>query len=204
MKIEKIIKMYDLDTTMFYEFLSTGAVPVETGFYSDSINDNLVEDAVKKYHNYKEEKDKTNALNAEERAKREKALEEERLKAQREISSIVITSGYDFEGYEIVKYSGYISGDDVIEIDRGSGGLFGEITDLGPVLMESLTKMRSQALKELKEAAYALDCNAIIGVDFDYMNFAPETKGFNSVVKYLPYIFGVTANGTAVKIVKKE
>lgn len=33
----------------------------------------------------------------------------------------------------------------------------------------------TQTLKELKEAAYDLGCNAVIGVDFDYITLEPET-----------------------------
>ena len=41
--------------------------------------------------------------------------------------------------------------------------------------MASLVHIRREALAELKEAAYALGCNAVIGVDFDYLTLDPET-----------------------------
>lgn len=56
----------------------------------------------------------------------------------------------------------------------------------------------------LKEAAYNLGCNAVIGVDFDYINLEPEMNGsLIDNTTYLPYIFCVTANGNAV-VIEKE
>lgn len=120
------------------------------------------------------------------------------------ISSMLISSGFNFDGYKIKKYSGYISGDDVEQIDRGVHGFFTSATNVGPELMKSLTKMRRQALSELKEAAYDLGCNAVIGVDFDYITLDPETASSSGKTVYLPYVFGVTANGNAVIIEKDE
>ena len=64
--------------------------------------------------------------------------------------------------------------------------------------------IRRNALAELKEAAYALGCNAVIGVDFDYLTLDPETARSNGGTLYLPFLFGVTANGNAVIIEKNE
>ncbi len=68
--------------------------------------------------------------------------------------------------------------------------------------MASLVHIRRNALAELKEAAYNLGCNAVIGVDFDYLTLDPETVNANGGTLYLPYVFGVTANGNAVVIEK--
>lgn len=54
------------------------------------------------------------------------------------------------------------------------------------------------------EAAYDLGCNAIIGVDFDYITLDPQTANFSGGTTYQPYVFGVTANGNAVIIEKIE
>lgn len=64
-------------------------------------------------------------------------------------------------------------------------------------------KSNTQALKELKEAAYDLGCNAVIGVDFDYITLEPETVNAGGGTLYLPYVFCVTANGNAA-IIEKE
>lgn len=134
---------------------------------------------------------------------RQQLAEEQRVlseKKQQEMAAILITSGFNFDGYRVARYSGYISGDDVVQVDRGTSGFFSSATDVGSSLMGSLGKMRRNALAELKEAAHDLGCNAVIGVDFDYLTFAPETANSGGGTTYLPYVFGVTANGNAVVI----
>ncbi len=120
-------------------------------------------------------------------------------KKQAEISSILISSGFNFDGYRIVKYSGYISGDDAVQIPRS--GVFGGKN--GQNLTDALVRIRQQALKELKEAAYDLGCNAVIGVDFDYITLEPETANITGGTLYEPYVICVTANGNAV-VIEKE
>lgn len=152
-----------------------------------------------------------------EEAAKQAAAEKQRLEAesllatqraaeekQRALSSMLITSGFNFDGYVITRYSGYISGDDAVQIPRGQGGIFNNVTDVGSSLMKSLVQIRRNALAELKEAAYALGCNAVIGVDFDYLTLDPETATGGGGTLYLPYVFGVTANGNAVIIERKE
>ena len=116
-----------------------------------------------------------------------------------DLSKILISSGFNFEGYRIVKYSGYISGDDVTQMPRS--GIFGG--DNGKKLTDALVRIRQNALRELKEAAYDLGCNAIIGVDFDYITLQPETANCTGGTLYEPYLICVTANGNAV-IIEKE
>lgn len=71
-------------------------------------------------------------------------------------------------------------------------------------MTDALVKIRRQALKELKEAAYDLGCNAVIGVDFDYITLEPETANITGGTLYEPYTICVTANGNAVIIEKEE
>lgn len=118
--------------------------------------------------------------------------------------NMLITSGFSFDGYKVVKYSGYISGDDVIQVDRGFSVLGFGATNTGSALTDALVKIRRKALQELKEAAYDLGCNAVIGVDFDYITLEPETANITGGTTYLPYVFCVTANGNAVVIEKDE
>ena len=114
------------------------------------------------------------------------------------LPNILITSGFYFDGYRITKYSGYISGDDAIEIPRG--GIYGK--DNGQKLTDALVKIRRKAINELKKAAYDLGCNAVIGVDFDYLTLEPETIS-GTIHYYEPYVICVTANGNAV-VIEKE
>jgi uncharacterized protein YbjQ (UPF0145 family) len=125
---------------------------------------------------------------------------------QQELAAMLITSGFSFDGFTVTKYSGYISGDDVTQIDRGTaGGWFGGgATNTGSALTNSLVVLRRNALMELKQAAHALGCNAVIGVDFDYITLEPETANRDGGTTYLPYVFAVTANGNAVTIEKNR
>ena len=132
-----------------------------------------------------------------ERNEAAKEAHEAEVAHNRELAGILITSGYNFEGYKITKYSGYISVDDATQVNRG--GLF---SDKGQGLTDALVVIRRQALKELKEAAFALGCNAVIAVDFDYLTFEPETIE-GTIHYYEPYVVCVTANGTAVTIEKE-
>lgn len=103
---------------------------------------------------------------------------------------MLMTSGYNFEGYTITEYLGVFSG----ECALGTGFL----SSLGAGISDILgtnSKMYSNKLKEAKE--YALDQlqnqiteaggNAIIGLDIDYVSFSSD-------------IMGVVASGTAVKL----
>lgn len=129
---------------------------------------------------------------------------EVRADERKAFASMLITSGFNFEGYRITKYSGYISGDDVVQVERGTNFLIGGGTDTGSALSDALVKIRRNALHELKRAAYDLGCNAVIGVDFDYITLEPETANIVGGTTYMPYVFCVTANGNAVVIEKIE
>jgi uncharacterized protein YbjQ (UPF0145 family) len=83
-------------------------------------------------------------------------------------------------------------------------GFGGVNKDVGADLLSGLSHIRRNALAELKEAAYALGCNAVIGVDFDYLTMDPETANSSGGTLYLPFLFAVTSNGNAVVIEKNE
>ena len=149
------------------------------------------------------------AIQADEEARRQ-AEEAERIRVQEQeyqeelrqaLPNILISSGFNFDGYRIVKYSGYISGDDAVQIPRS--GLFDRGKN-GQNLTDALVRIRRQALKELKQAAYDLGCNAVIGVDFDYITLEPQTATITGGTLYEPYVICVTANGNAVVIEKIE
>lgn len=142
-------------------------------------------------------------FNEEVAEKREQARieAEEKVIKNREMAKMLVTSGFNFDGYRIVKYSGYISGDDAISVDRGYAWTEVSVRD---ELMASLSEIRRNALRELKEAAYDLGCNAVIGVDFDYITLDPQTASLGGGTVYQPYVFCVTANGNAVIIEKIE
>ena len=166
------------------DFISSyGVILKENGFTDSGLN------YIADYFDY--------SLFAESRAQ-EKARQEKELADQK--ASILISSGFSFEGYRITKYSGYISGDDAVQIPRSS---VWKNNDNGQNLTDALVKIRRQALKELKEAAFDLGCNAVIGVDFDYITLEPERHDFGGGTALEPYVICVTANGTAV-VIEKE
>ena len=134
----------------------------------------------------------TKAAEAEEKAEQEFADA---------IAGIMITSGHSFEGYKITRYSGYISGDDATFMPLLSSFSGGEkqANEFKENLLDAYARIRRNSLQELKEAAYSLGCNAVIGLDFDYMN----TDIGASLGSNMPFVLSVTANGTAV-VIEKE
>ena len=108
------------------------------------------------------------------------------------MTDILVTSGFDFEGYEIIEYLGHWTGECVL----GTGfisNLEASISDtLGiesTYYKEKLTKAKDSAMLHLEEQALACGANAIIGLDVDYTMFTSN-------------MIGVIANGTAVRIRK--
>ncbi len=102
-----------------------------------------------------------------------------------------ITSGHNFEGYRIVRYAGYVSGDEVATIPMG----FFTGTMTNDSVNNTIKRVRNVAIKELKEAAANIGCNAVIGLDFDYITI--DRSGANGTIEVKIVL---TANGTAVEI----
>jgi uncharacterized protein YbjQ (UPF0145 family) len=205
MKAKDIARSYGLDPERLSAFIKTSPLKIPhtvTTFGGIEIDDSLIQRVVGDYTQYEA------AIAAQQESQRKSAQEAQEQK-RAALAKMLITSGFNFDGYTITKYSGYISGDDAIQIPRGTQGIFSGATDVGAALMASLVQIRRNALAELKEAAWALGCNAVIGVDFDYLTLDPETSNgawtaANQRTVYLPYVFGVTANGNAVIIEKNK
>jgi uncharacterized protein YbjQ (UPF0145 family) len=206
MKTKDIAVQYGIDQVKFEKFLRQSN-------YKSQIHDGLLHMTIEKNANvsvmvedFKKHEAKL-AAKAAKKAQEENDEEERLTKAEDDkrtaLASMLITSGFNFDGYTITKYSGYISGDDAISVDRGMAFL-GSGTNVKDKLMESLVIIRSNALAELKEAAFALGCNAVIGVDFDYLTLDPVTSYLDGTTKFQPYVFCVTANGNAVVIEKND
>lgn len=213
-------KMPELTTELgytIYTFLNKKHIPYKAPLFGEpTINDADAERAIQIYNAELEEKTGLDFATRERMAQEQERLaqEQERLakeqeriereenaKKKRATAQMLVTSGFNFDGYRIVKYSGYISGDDAMSVDRGYSW---EKVSVRDELMASLTQIRRNALRELKEAAYELGCNAVIGVDFDYITLDPQTANFSGGTTYQPYVFCVTANGNAVIIEKIE
>ncbi len=200
MKVKDICKQYELDEVSFENWLANLSknINFSIGLTSYSVKDADVSKAVSQYNEYLVKKDQKAAekLEAEEQ-KRQIAEEKNAVLAE-----MLVTSGFNFDGYKITRYSGYISGDDCVTMPRNN---FWGTNSVDQNLCDALVKIRRQALKELKEAAYELGCNAVIGVDFDYLVMDPQHGGtLNAqITVYEPYVICVTANGNAV-VIEKE
>lgn len=219
MKAKEIVETYQVDLDDLTAWVLRTGQPHKLGITGWlEIDDAHVEEVIASYRKHLERRGRGPELDEEqqrlallqreedERVARELAEERERQaqEKRRALDSILITSGYSFEGYSITKYSGYISGDDAISMDRPSQGFWGTVRgDVGVDLLAGLARIRTNALMRLRESAYALGCNAIIGVDFDYLTLDPETATSQGGTLYLPFLFAVTANGNAVVIEKK-
>ena len=186
MKLKEIASKYFVDAKDFISFVKQRDLDYTDVLSIVNIPDEKVEEYVQLYKHEK--------MN-------EKKVQIEDEKKKQEMAKMLISSGFSFEGYRITKYSGYISGDDAVQIPRGTANWFSG-TNHGENLTKALVQIRRQALKELKEAAHDLGCNAVIGVDFDYITLEPETANYTGGTTYEPYVICVTANGNAVVIEK--
>lgn len=199
MKAKDLAKQYGIDNTAFQTWMHRSGYAFKTGAMGGmDITDGQNFDEI--VAAFKRDQIEQQELATQEAA-RQQVIAQQRQEA---LASMLITPGFSFDGYTITKYSGYISGDHAVQVNRGTDSWFGGSTDVGAALMGSLVEIRRQALQELKEAALALGCNAIIGVDFDYITLEPETSNTKGGTTYLPYVFGVTANGNAVVIEKNR
>lgn len=106
----------------------------------------------------------------------------------------LITTGFNFEGYEIVKYCGLVSGEIVLgtgflsEFSASVSDFFGSFSNK---FANKMGEAKLAATSQLIANAVAKGGNAVIGVDFDYITFG------NNMI-------GVSANGTAVVVKKIE
>lgn len=210
MKTKDLCRQNGFDLYNFEEFLRTNSIEHKDGFTGISVNDSDVdriislyrEDLVRQKQREREELQRQE-YEKQEAIIRKKEEEEEDKQKKKALAQMLITSGFTFDGYKITKYSGYISGDDCVTLPRDT---FWGNNRVDQNLCSALVKIRRQALKELKEAAYDLGCNAVIGVDFDYLTMDPQhASALNGTVTvYEPYVICVTANGNAVVIEKDE
>ncbi|WOC12178.1 heavy metal-binding domain-containing protein [Gordonia sp. MP11Mi] len=202
MKTKDIARHYGLELGVFDTWLRSSGHQYRSGMTGLSVDDNANADELVNgfrlaltAERERSEQDQLRRAQEEEVARRADAVK------QQALAGMLITSGFNFDGYTITKYSGYISGDDALSMDRPTHGWMGGVNgDVGEELLLALASIRRKALAELKEAAYALGCNAVIGVDFDYLTLDPETATNGGGTVYLPFLFAVTANGNAVVI----
>ena len=200
MKTKDIAKQYGIDQVKFEGYLrKVGAG--KDGLMAYTLDENISGHVEGFKAFLAEEQAKADAA-AKAKADEERRKQEAADAKQRALASMLISSGFSFDGYKIVKYSGYISGDDCVTMPRDDFWGSNKVSDN---LCGALVKIRRQAIKELKEAAYDLGCNAVVGVDFDYLTMDPQHAAALNVTQtvYEPYVICVTANGNAV-VIEKE
>lgn len=148
------------------------------------------------------------------RIQAEKEAEAERIEKEREklieaSSSFMTTTGESFAGYNITRYGGCITADSVTAVQRQLTHLSNIGVEKGKTrtavkLVNSLQSLRQEALAELKAEAANCGCNAVIGVSYNYITLDPLANPYGATGNSQPYIFCVSATGTAVKIEKDE
>lgn len=101
----------------------------------------------------------------------------------------MLTTGYNFEGYRIERYIAVVTGSYVL----GTGfraGFSAMVADFSGTscdeFAETLENAKDEAVKKMVKKSVSLGGNAVIGIDFDYMQLAG--------------MIGVIANGTSVSI----
>jgi uncharacterized protein YbjQ (UPF0145 family) len=205
-KTRDIAKKYQLDPATFDAWVKQSGVQCKSGITGLSVDDGVNADEMVGNYNQYLVQEKARTAQEQERLALEKSNKKQaEFAKQQAVASMLISSGFNFEGHAITKYSGYISGDAAVSMDRPTHGWFsGASKDVGADLLSGLSHIRRNALAELKDAAHALGCNAVIGVDFDYLTMDPETATSSGGTLYLPFLFAVTANGNAVVIEKNE
>ena len=190
MKIKDIVRDYNLDKEAFEAFLQDQGIAVKfslTGAYlEDSVD--LVH-LLDQFQNYLADQDEEFAEQLAQQKEREQG-----------IANIVVTTGQGFDGYTITHYGGPVASDLAHSIARGVDGGRGDhaLGDPAQSLVDVMEEGRILTLAHLKEQAYDLGCNAIINLKFDYVTLEPETVNTQGATSYLPYVFCVTALGTAV------
>lgn len=110
-----------------------------------------------------------------------------------DMTEIMFTSGFDFEGYEIKEYLGFVSAQTVLASNILKGIATG-VTEMSDAESEKLTSKLEQAndiaMEKIKKIAQNRKADAVIGLELNYTQF-----GNNSV--------GTVVSGTAVRLQKK-
>src|SRR5947209_8714962 len=110
MKTRDIAKTHGLDAAAFEEWLKQSGHQYKSGMTGTTVDDSVnTDELVSSYNQYLAQEQERFAQEqerfAQEQAETERAAQEK----QQALASMLITSGFNFDGYTITKYSGYIS-----------------------------------------------------------------------------------------------
>lgn len=130
-------------------------------------------------------------LNSERKEYNDKLLKKQ--KYEQALQEHQFTTGFNFEGYEIIEYLGLVSGESVTgtgylsDLKAGLSDLFGTES---VAYSEKMKDVKKAALYDMLEESVEKGGNATIGISYDYITFSGN-------------MIGISVNGTAVKIEKK-
>jgi len=130
------------------------------------------------------------------------AYEKERNQATKKM---LVTSGFNFDGYTVTKYGPHIASDDVYKEEMRPGFWDVGQADQDGKISDALMDLRRKTLQDLKEKAHDLGCNAITGLDFSYTTLGPfntNTHHNSGTRNNLAYYIFLTYKGNAVVIEK--
>lgn len=110
-----------------------------------------------------------------------------------DINNIMVTSGFNFENYRIVRYCDYISAESVFGVGMFKA-LLASVSSVAGAESESfqlkIKEAKTKAIYEIKKNAIGLGANAIIGMDIEFSMITGE-------------MVVIVASGTAVVIEEK-
>ncbi len=142
MKLNDIASKNKWNKHDLQEFVTSAGFNVTTKMFGVEVNDQDVDAIVTQYSQYL-------AQMQARAAQIQAAAQAESRRKQEALASMLITSGFSFDGYTITKYSGYISGDDAVEVARETQGFFGgRYNKASDGLMAALVEIRRNALNE--------------------------------------------------------
>ena len=125
----------------------------------------------------------------------EQAMQVQRQRdVKQQIENIILTTTNHVDGYSVAKYCGIES----VEFVLGTG-FFSEITTSvedffgarSSAFEQKLQSAKQTALRRMKQIAYEMNGNAVIGIDLDYTEFSDNR-------------IGLIVNGTIVLLVQKN
>lgn len=128
---------------------------------------------------------------------KQKDIEEQKRRQKENIDKVQkhkVSTGYNFENYEITEYIGLVSGESVIGTGWFStieAGLSDFLGSGAATYSEKMKKAKEEAIIDMITESIKIEGNAIIGISFQFLTFSGD-------------MIGVSVNGTAVKIRKIE
>ena len=120
---------------------------------------------------------------------------------QKNALQFLVTTGSNFEGYQITQFCGLVSADDAFLLDRSSAVLR-RSNEVSSDLLNEVPRKRMNILNKMKRQAELLGANALLGIDFKTVALSLETVNMMGGTLYEPYLFSISGTGTAVVIQK--